>query len=262
MLRWSDHLDNTNRRRLTKEIHKGDERDAARASLTPFVSPRRHGPTGRPCSPDPQSKALRRRRVADAESNRKLRADPTCVTATLPHDECGIEVRGCWRRRGGGVASVRKLLMLSHALSGALPRGRWTRRLPLFRRCFTSPFKRGRFNLTGDLREVRPSMATAKDNVSAVRLIIETDKRVTYQQIRASLGVGKWFTDAEEVVAAYEKIVEATAKFEWAMCFSRGGVPGAKLINMAECKSGRGLRALCHGALHLSLRGHAISTNK
>lgn len=51
-------------------------------------------------------------------------------------------------------------------------------------------FKRGRTNLTDDLREGRPSTATTEDNISVVRRMIETDKRVTYQQIRTSLGIG------------------------------------------------------------------------
>lgn len=51
-------------------------------------------------------------------------------------------------------------------------------------------FKRGRTNLTDDVREGRPSTATTEDNISVVRGMIETDKRVTYQQIRASLGIG------------------------------------------------------------------------
>ncbi|GBP17736.1 Histone-lysine N-methyltransferase SETMAR [Eumeta japonica] len=32
---------------------------------------------------------------------------------------------------------------------------------------------------------------------------------------------GKWFTDAEEAVAAYDKGVEATLKCEWTKCFSQ-----------------------------------------
>ncbi|CAK1603195.1 unnamed protein product [Parnassius mnemosyne] len=51
-------------------------------------------------------------------------------------------------------------------------------------------FKRGYSNLTDDLREGRPSTATTEDNISVVRRMIQTDKRVTYQQIRASLGIG------------------------------------------------------------------------
>lgn len=51
-------------------------------------------------------------------------------------------------------------------------------------------FKRGRTNLTDALREGRPSTATTEDNISVVRRMIETDPRVTYQQIRTSLGIG------------------------------------------------------------------------
>ncbi|GBP06789.1 hypothetical protein EVAR_92713_1 [Eumeta japonica] len=50
-------------------------------------------------------------------------------------------------------------------------------------------FTRGHTNLTDDLRDGPPSKATTEDDVSAVRLMIETDKSVTYQQIRTSLGV-------------------------------------------------------------------------
>ncbi|GBP08952.1 hypothetical protein EVAR_78320_1 [Eumeta japonica] len=48
--------------------------------------------------------------------------------------------------------------------------------------------KRGRTNLTNDLREGRPSTATAND-ISAVPLMIETDKRVTYQKTRTSSAI-------------------------------------------------------------------------
>lgn len=47
--------------------------------------------------------------------------------------------------------------------------------------------KRGRTNITDDLREGRPSTATTEDKISAVRRMKETDKIVTYQQIRTSL---------------------------------------------------------------------------
>ncbi|GBP95544.1 hypothetical protein EVAR_100359_1 [Eumeta japonica] len=147
-----------------------------------------------------------------------------------------------------------------------------------------------------DLREGRSSTATIEDNINAVQLMIQTDKRVTYQQIRTGLALavsqvhnilqrrrkdsvlflqkygkkishsrsqqdnasqhtvrqttnylwtldikiltrlayssdlvpcdfylfpkikeklrGKWFTGAEEAVAAYEKAVEVTPKYE------------------------------------------------
>ncbi|GBP93435.1 hypothetical protein EVAR_63811_1 [Eumeta japonica] len=51
-------------------------------------------------------------------------------------------------------------------------------------------FKRGHNNLTDDLSEGRPSTVTTDDNVSAVRLMIETDKTVIYQLIQTSLGIG------------------------------------------------------------------------
>ncbi|GBP59143.1 hypothetical protein EVAR_44383_1 [Eumeta japonica] len=50
-------------------------------------------------------------------------------------------------------------------------------------------FKRSRINLTDDLREGRRCTATTEDDISAVRLMIETDKRVTYQQIQTRLGI-------------------------------------------------------------------------
>ncbi|GBP76195.1 hypothetical protein EVAR_54951_1 [Eumeta japonica] len=40
-------------------------------------------------------------------------------------------------------------------------------------------FKRGRTNLTDDLREGHTSMATTKDNINAMRIVIEIDKRLT-----------------------------------------------------------------------------------
>ncbi|GBP30337.1 Tyrosine-protein phosphatase non-receptor type 7 [Eumeta japonica] len=48
-------------------------------------------------------------------------------------------------------------------------------------------FKRDPTNLTDNLHEGRPSTATTEDNISAVQLMIETDKRVTYQQIGTNL---------------------------------------------------------------------------
>ncbi|GBP34499.1 hypothetical protein EVAR_29894_1 [Eumeta japonica] len=53
-------------------------------------------------------------------------------------------------------------------------------------------FKRGRTNLTDDVREGRSSTVMTEHNISAVRLMIETDKKVTYQQIWISLGIGQF----------------------------------------------------------------------
>ncbi|GBP31836.1 Basic juvenile hormone-suppressible protein 2 [Eumeta japonica] len=50
-------------------------------------------------------------------------------------------------------------------------------------------FKCGRINLIDDRREGRPSSATTEDNISSVQLIIETDKIVTFYQIRTRLGI-------------------------------------------------------------------------
>ncbi|GBP54158.1 Putative uncharacterized protein FLJ37770 [Eumeta japonica] len=52
-------------------------------------------------------------------------------------------------------------------------------------------FKRGHTNLTDDLRMRCPSTATTEDNISALRLMKETERKVTYQQIHTSLGIGK-----------------------------------------------------------------------
>ncbi|GBP89100.1 hypothetical protein EVAR_64165_1, partial [Eumeta japonica] len=54
---------------------------------------------------------------------------------------------------------------------------------------FRMVFERGRTNLTDALRDRRPSTLTT-DDVCRVRLIIETSNKVTYQQIRTSLGIG------------------------------------------------------------------------
>ncbi|GBP51626.1 hypothetical protein EVAR_96222_1 [Eumeta japonica] len=54
---------------------------------------------------------------------------------------------------------------------------------------WVNEFKRGRNNLTDDLREGCSSIATIEDNISAVRFMIKTDKTVTYPQIRTSLSI-------------------------------------------------------------------------
>ncbi|GBP48800.1 hypothetical protein EVAR_8408_1 [Eumeta japonica] len=50
-------------------------------------------------------------------------------------------------------------------------------------------FKRDRTKRTDGLHEGCYSTATAEDNISAVQLMIETDKRVIYQQISTSLDI-------------------------------------------------------------------------
>ncbi|GBP55844.1 Putative uncharacterized protein FLJ37770 [Eumeta japonica] len=50
-------------------------------------------------------------------------------------------------------------------------------------------FQRGRANLTDDLRDGRSTVMT-EDNISAVRLVMETGRRVTYRQILRRLGIG------------------------------------------------------------------------
>ncbi|GBP84303.1 hypothetical protein EVAR_103591_1 [Eumeta japonica] len=82
-------------------------------------------------------------------------------------------------------------------------------------------FKRSHFNLTDDIREGRPSTVTTENNISAVRLMIETAKKVIKQQIPTILDIAPTlhlaisvyffelrensFTAIEEVVASYEK---------------------------------------------------------
>ncbi|GBP71777.1 Putative uncharacterized protein FLJ37770 [Eumeta japonica] len=52
-------------------------------------------------------------------------------------------------------------------------------------------FKHGRTNSTDNLREGRPSTATTKENIDMLcDFMIKTDKRLTYQHIRTSLGIG------------------------------------------------------------------------
>ncbi|GBP60500.1 Putative uncharacterized protein FLJ37770 [Eumeta japonica] len=52
-------------------------------------------------------------------------------------------------------------------------------------------FKRGRFSLSGEFRDGRPSTAVNNKNIDAVRRMIETDRHVTYHEIRAFLDIGK-----------------------------------------------------------------------
>lgn len=51
-------------------------------------------------------------------------------------------------------------------------------------------FKRGRINLSDESRDGRPSTAVTNKNIDAVRRMIETDRHVTYHEIRASLEIG------------------------------------------------------------------------
>ncbi|GBP48898.1 hypothetical protein EVAR_98082_1 [Eumeta japonica] len=55
---------------------------------------------------------------------------------------------------------------------------------------FFNEFKHGRTNLTDDRCEGCSSTAMTEDDISGVRLVIEADKRATYQQIRTSLAIG------------------------------------------------------------------------
>ncbi|GBP53205.1 hypothetical protein EVAR_8982_1 [Eumeta japonica] len=52
----------------------------------------------------------------------------------------------------------------------------------------------------------------------------------TFLNIKEKL-LGKWFTNTEEVVAPYEKvIIKATPKYEWAKCFSQWFHPTQRYI--------------------------------
>ncbi|GBP34921.1 hypothetical protein EVAR_26512_1 [Eumeta japonica] len=51
-------------------------------------------------------------------------------------------------------------------------------------------FKRDHVNLSDEFRDGRPSKAVINKNIDAVRRMIETDRHVTYHEIRASLGIG------------------------------------------------------------------------
>ncbi|GBP75095.1 Histone-lysine N-methyltransferase SETMAR [Eumeta japonica] len=99
-------------------------------------------------------------------------------------------------------------------------------------------FKPGSTILTEDLREGHPFTSTTEENISAMRLVIETDRRTmnylgtlgmeilahppyrsdltscdfySFPKIKDKL-LGKRFTDAEKTGTAYEKTVEATSK--------------------------------------------------
>ncbi|GBP41801.1 hypothetical protein EVAR_26923_1 [Eumeta japonica] len=52
-------------------------------------------------------------------------------------------------------------------------------------------FKRGRVNLRDEFRDGRTSTAVDNKNIDAVRRAIETDRHVTYHEIRASLGMNQ-----------------------------------------------------------------------
>lgn len=51
-------------------------------------------------------------------------------------------------------------------------------------------FNRGRVSLCDEIREGRPSTATTEENVATVRLLIEENRRITYEEIRGHLGIG------------------------------------------------------------------------
>ncbi|GBP83584.1 Putative uncharacterized protein FLJ37770 [Eumeta japonica] len=51
-------------------------------------------------------------------------------------------------------------------------------------------FKRGCINLNDEFRDGRPSTAMNNKNIDSVRRIIETNRYLTYDDIRTSLGIG------------------------------------------------------------------------
>ncbi|GBO99655.1 Putative uncharacterized protein FLJ37770 [Eumeta japonica] len=80
-----------------------------------------------------------------------------------------------------------------------------------------------------DLREKRRFKATTVDNISAVRLMIDTDKRVTYQQIRTSLGsvLRKERKNAKEIFEDMVSVLQESAPSytmvkKWARLFQQG----------------------------------------
>ncbi|GBP27167.1 hypothetical protein EVAR_15940_1 [Eumeta japonica] len=52
-------------------------------------------------------------------------------------------------------------------------------------------FKRGRDNLSDEFRDGHPSPAVNNKTIDAVRRMGETDRHVTYHDVRASLGIGR-----------------------------------------------------------------------
>ncbi|GBP27335.1 Arrestin domain-containing protein 3 [Eumeta japonica] len=91
-----------------------------------------------------------------------------------------------------------------------------------------------RTNLTNDLREGRPSTATTEDNVNAVRLMIETDKRVIFPILHKHLPVKKhcirWtpytFTEAQKLrtVTWWRKMMQSCVSSEPSVITGSGGV--------------------------------------
>ncbi|GBP49258.1 hypothetical protein EVAR_102201_1 [Eumeta japonica] len=55
--------------------------------------------------------------------------------------------------------------------------------------CFTE-FKHSSVNLSDEFLDGRPTTAVNNKNLDAVRRMIETDKYITYREVRASLDIG------------------------------------------------------------------------
>lgn len=53
-----------------------------------------------------------------------------------------------------------------------------------------SEFKRDRFFLGDEFREGRPRTAVTDENIAAVRAMLEEDRRISYEFIRATLSIG------------------------------------------------------------------------
>ena len=52
-----------------------------------------------------------------------------------------------------------------------------------------SEFNRGRRSLTDEFHEGRPKSVVVPENIDAVHELILQDRRVTYREIKASLGI-------------------------------------------------------------------------
>ncbi|GBP40103.1 hypothetical protein EVAR_33679_1 [Eumeta japonica] len=72
-----------------------------------------------------------------------------------------------------------------------------------------------RINFPDDLREKRPSTSTTKDNISAVRLMKEINKRMIYQQIRTSYGIGM----SQEYKILHANLAVVAGYKSWVYCY-------------------------------------------
>ncbi|GBP90156.1 hypothetical protein EVAR_65407_1 [Eumeta japonica] len=105
----------------------------------------------------------------------------------------------------------RRINKLPRPPGGARARGRPRAAGSLISQFFNE-FKGGRTDLTDDLRL---STATTEDNVTTVRLTIETEKIETYQQIRTSLRIG----EESSIYCYYSEIKRQSA--QWVFPFAK-----------------------------------------